>query len=487
MMQKMDNEMTAVMQEEDQNSLEHYGVKGQKWGQRNYQNPDGSYTELGKERRRVAFIREEKRKKEEADAAQNGEVVEEKIGGKAYKDMTRKELRAAKKRARHNEKERRAQREFNRDKRQAIDDGNLAFISKNINKFSNDEIDEAVVRYKRMQAIKDLEASQKKSSEHYMDKAIKFLDKASQATNSVTNIYNKINESQQRSIQKKKMEAEYDKLINPKKTALEIKKEKYELEKLDKDLDELKNGKKKTQTELLKEQYELEKAQKDLDKLRDPDLFKTTREIYEEEKARKDLDDLRNPKKSSKDLYDEEYNKAKAEMEKEIAKKNRATREAEEIKTEKAWEDYLKTLSPSEAWDATVRREEKKARESSDFWFTGQNKNKKLGSFFSKQNKEDVKGTDFDLDDKRVNSINKKYSNQLKKTSEEDYWKENPTRSKEWSKDLKKRDSDVIDKWVKDMKKKYMKERNMDSKAAEKKAEEYVDAWLDAYDEGKLF
>ena len=34
------------------------------------------------------------------------------------------------------------------------------------------------------------------------------------------------------------------------------------------------------------------------------------------------------------------------------------------------------------------------------------------------------------------------------------------------------------------MKKKYMKERNMDSKAAEQKAEEYVDSWLDAYDEG---
>ncbi len=33
--------------------LKHYGTKGQKWGIRKYQNPDGSYTELGKERRRV--------------------------------------------------------------------------------------------------------------------------------------------------------------------------------------------------------------------------------------------------------------------------------------------------------------------------------------------------------------------------------------------------------------------------------------------------
>ena len=32
--------------------LIHYGIPGQKWGQRNYQNPDGTWTEEGKERRR---------------------------------------------------------------------------------------------------------------------------------------------------------------------------------------------------------------------------------------------------------------------------------------------------------------------------------------------------------------------------------------------------------------------------------------------------
>ena len=29
-------------------SLQHYGIKGQKWGRRNYQNPDGSYTAAGR-------------------------------------------------------------------------------------------------------------------------------------------------------------------------------------------------------------------------------------------------------------------------------------------------------------------------------------------------------------------------------------------------------------------------------------------------------
>ena len=33
--------------------LAHHGVKGQKWGERRYQNEDGSYTDLGAQRRRV--------------------------------------------------------------------------------------------------------------------------------------------------------------------------------------------------------------------------------------------------------------------------------------------------------------------------------------------------------------------------------------------------------------------------------------------------
>ena len=32
------------------NFIMHYGILGQKWGVRRFQNPDGSYTEEGKER-----------------------------------------------------------------------------------------------------------------------------------------------------------------------------------------------------------------------------------------------------------------------------------------------------------------------------------------------------------------------------------------------------------------------------------------------------
>lgn len=51
--------------------LWHHGVKGQKRGERRYQNPDGTWTELGKERRRLAYQRQ-KRIIKKTDAGHSG-------------------------------------------------------------------------------------------------------------------------------------------------------------------------------------------------------------------------------------------------------------------------------------------------------------------------------------------------------------------------------------------------------------------------------
>ena len=54
---KSDEVKTYIFIDENLDNLSHSGTKGQKWGIRNYQNLDGTWTELGKERRRkTVFI-----------------------------------------------------------------------------------------------------------------------------------------------------------------------------------------------------------------------------------------------------------------------------------------------------------------------------------------------------------------------------------------------------------------------------------------------
>lgn len=444
------NDELQIVNQEDENSLSHYGVKGQKWGQRNYQNPDGTYTELGKERRRVAFIKAEKAKEEDAknQNSSDEDYEGEKIGGKAYKDMTRRELRAAKKRARHNEKERRAQREFNRDKREAIEAGDMSFISKNISKFTNDEIDETIARLKRMQAIKDIEAANKQRSEKYIDKALKFLDKASNATNSLTNIYNKINESQQKSIQKKKAlkdlqkaSLEYDYMVDPENKPLSI-------------LDKLKNKNAEIANQKLAE--ETRQARSTANMLNVDDRW----HAYMDSEKAKDYKNLSvNEFKDKWGAYDVASNKGGGGN-----KKNKGNNE-DGKKKDKDKDDNKDSEKYEFSW-----------QEDDVFGSQPGSKKTKIGS---------TKSKDFDLDDKSVNKITKKYIGQFK-DAPKDYFKEDQVRDDQWRKDMKKHDADVVDKWVKDMKKKYMKERNMDAKAAEQKAEDYVESWLEAYDEDLL-
>lgn len=64
--------------------LKHYGIGGMKWGRRRYQNEDGTYTEEGKERRRIgkerlerAFYPSVKQGKDKPNASPAGTIVKE--------------------------------------------------------------------------------------------------------------------------------------------------------------------------------------------------------------------------------------------------------------------------------------------------------------------------------------------------------------------------------------------------------------------------
>lgn len=483
-------------------SLEHYGTKGMKWGQRNYQNPDGTYTELGKKRRRVGYEKEESTKDDDAV----------KIGGKAYKDMTRKERRAAKKRARHNEAERKAARAFNKEKSEAISSGNLDFITKNISRFSDDELSQAMDRWKRMETIRDMERTQKESkqieTERKFDKALRYLKRASDATDSLTNIYNKINQSSMNNTARKRANID---LENAK---VNLNKSKHEYDKL---VNPRKYDKNKTEVELMEEAVKLKKAQAELQKYtndleRDTIDLKTKRndlrtsdynQIIKEMEAKKAVmdKDIKNIDKRIKEIDrdSKQYDWDHKDVEKQLQYLNNYY--IQEQNRSKSWQEFWK--ADQEKWKAqnpNQANSNKKKNKNQDqdqdndstpaqISFTGSAKKdrslvqKILGSDKLKdyESYKPSKNRSYSIDD-----LNKETQKAIKKIAKEKPKMGDYAQDKKWTKDMKKHDSYVIDQWVEDMKKKYMKERNMDAKAAEAKAEEYVDAWIDAYDEGKI-
>jgi len=80
--------MADINTKEIAEALMHAGISGQKWYQRRYQNPDGTYTELGKIRKRAAYKREDPKNMSTEDLRKATERAELE---KRYANATRKE------------------------------------------------------------------------------------------------------------------------------------------------------------------------------------------------------------------------------------------------------------------------------------------------------------------------------------------------------------------------------------------------------------
>lgn len=65
---------------EETDFLEHYGIKGQKWGVRRYQNPDGTLTEEGKKRQRIAEIKQTRKQEARDRYLLSDDELRKKIG-----------------------------------------------------------------------------------------------------------------------------------------------------------------------------------------------------------------------------------------------------------------------------------------------------------------------------------------------------------------------------------------------------------------------
>ena len=98
----------------ENNELQHWGIKGQKWGVRRYQNADGTLTAAGKKRynKELTKLREEKKvlenkrktqakidkldaMRKEIDDMKSGKKPSAESGKKSIKDMSNEELEAA--------------------------------------------------------------------------------------------------------------------------------------------------------------------------------------------------------------------------------------------------------------------------------------------------------------------------------------------------------------------------------------------------------
>ena len=129
--------------------IAHYGTPKQKWGHRNYQYPDGTYTELGKERRRVGT-------------------------GERRPLLT--------------EEEKRQRRESYYDKKEAIRKGDVLYANQHLSEFSNQDLDDVMSRYLKNKRISEMVAEVESKDKLTLEKVAKKLGTVADIASSTSSI-----------------------------------------------------------------------------------------------------------------------------------------------------------------------------------------------------------------------------------------------------------------------------------------------------------
>lgn len=123
--------------------LAHHGIKGQRWGIRRYQNPDGTLTEAGKKRY-----------------------------GDAVESTPRHKPSEARKKAREEEKARK----FEEKRQQALKTGNATEVLKYKNFSTQKELQDAISRINTERTLKQLSDAELNSGKKFVDKVIDTTD-----------------------------------------------------------------------------------------------------------------------------------------------------------------------------------------------------------------------------------------------------------------------------------------------------------------------
>lgn len=148
------------------------GVKGQKWGERNYQSKDGTWTRLGLERRRAREGNDSSGKKESYFAKRKRIRVEKAEAAKAKK-VAAKEEAAAKKEQTETEtlEERRAR---------VLKSTDPQELFKNREVLTTAEINERINRINTEAKLGELAEASKKGAMYYADQILKYGNKVNQ-------------------------------------------------------------------------------------------------------------------------------------------------------------------------------------------------------------------------------------------------------------------------------------------------------------------
>ena len=128
--------------------LYHVGKKGMRWGLRRYQNPDGTWTELGKRRRRSGPSRDAKSraamKNEMKNLKSKSELDTARASYKVTKELNKQAVQAAKGGTKKAKESKLSKKE--REKEEAIRSGDLKKIEKYKSQMTDDELRAAMTR-----------------------------------------------------------------------------------------------------------------------------------------------------------------------------------------------------------------------------------------------------------------------------------------------------------------------------------------------------
>lgn len=169
-------------------ALEHHGILGQKWGVRRYQNPDGSYTSEGLQRR---YGTGEGIKSNVSRMANNiGEGIKKKLKSTFNPSDEERAARAARKEEKRALKEEERRAKFEAEKERVLKRGTAEEVLNMSHELTQSELNSAIARLQSENALRNLMDSEKNRGGGGGHKHKTFIDRLQSAEKLITSYSN---------------------------------------------------------------------------------------------------------------------------------------------------------------------------------------------------------------------------------------------------------------------------------------------------------